>query len=505
MRAHQRFAPALLACALALCTSAHADVGMTLKKLTWDPRQPDSTPYQDTVLDAFMGQLIAQAWTDMQPNVVQNVVKAITQQPLGKGISLYDVDLRLPATLSDTTVIATSPLLGALRLTLTHNVMEFKATHPLTSRDTDPRMRVTFDLMIDLPFILNGNKHPPLSIVGVTPRAFNVDVTPLNASAALGIAISDIEALVTNSGNFTQRVAYGIDNSARGMTGTVTSYLNKYARQLDVPAGYKYNGGRVDAGRITIAAWQPKVLPTANISVQATWDGKYGLLLPNCDPLELRVTMPYAPPPFGQPKHIDSDNYPSGPSGSVQTGKDYACNQTIAGVQGVAGTLLYKENVVDPSHPREPGYDTTVRAVPVNWSNPRIVGDAARGKAQFRLDVHVGTHDGSQQRDRFQQMVRGNPGDPVERSNPATNPATRAATTTNPAANVTNNQASQRAVSAFRTGAAGVNGALNPQPLPPGPPDPNKAQVKSVTPASSLGTRPSSDPGAVAPPSALGK
>src|SRR6185503_6728234 len=155
MRVHQRFVPALLAFAIALSTSAHADVGMTLKKLTWDPRQPDSTPYQDTVLDAFMGQLIAQAWTDMQPAIVQNVVKAVTQQPLGSGVSLYDVDLRLPAALSDTTVIATSAVIGALRLTLTHNVMEFKATHPLTSRDTDPRMRVTFDLAIDLPFVLN--------------------------------------------------------------------------------------------------------------------------------------------------------------------------------------------------------------------------------------------------------------------------------------------------------------------------------------------------------------
>src|SRR5690348_13416869 len=109
MRAHPRFAPALVAFVLALCASAHADVGMTLKKLTWDPRQPDSTPYQDTVLDAFMGQLIAPAWTGMQPSIVQNAGQAVTQQPLGEGIPPCNLDLHSPGTPSDSAVIGSDP------------------------------------------------------------------------------------------------------------------------------------------------------------------------------------------------------------------------------------------------------------------------------------------------------------------------------------------------------------------------------------------------------------
>src|SRR5690348_14093134 len=112
MRTHQCLATALLACALALSTGARADVGLTLKKLTWDPRQPDSTPYEDAVLDAFMSQLIAQAWTDMRPTVTQNVVTAVTQKPLKSGISLYNVSLQLPPTLSGATVVAAGPNSG---------------------------------------------------------------------------------------------------------------------------------------------------------------------------------------------------------------------------------------------------------------------------------------------------------------------------------------------------------------------------------------------------------
>jgi hypothetical protein len=451
----QRAKTIVMALAAALCTSAHAgDAHLTLKTLTWDPRQPDATPYRDTALDDKLLKVVNDSWSSVRPNVIDNVVKSVTQKPIKSGVSLYDVDFQLPAT-PDVQVQSAIPSRGALRLWFPHASMSFKATTPLTSRDTDPRLGVTFDLAVFVSFRLNGGMNPPIEVTGASSQTSSIDVSEDNVSAVVASIVSEIVSGITNGPTLKDMIANGIANSAPNLTGTVASALRANAQQLAIPPGYTYNGGYVETGRITIAAWKPATLPKADIPVLVTWDGKYGRLIPNCEPLLLKVTMPYAPPPYGGKMHIDSDNYPSATPGSAQTGPDFVCTQSIAGVAGVSGTLKYKEWVVEVGHPRTPGIHKTVQAVPVGWSNPLVVGDATRGRAQFRLDVREGMHDGSLEHDKAQEVLSRKPGDPVERSvNPAVNNAAQART--NPASTSLGN-------------APRVADDLNPQPLPPGP------------------------------------
>jgi hypothetical protein len=506
-----RIATSLVACALALAAPVHADVGLTLKKLTWDPRQPDATPYQDVPLDSLMNLVIDQAWGDARETIKSALLAEVTKSDrIRKGVTLYDVDLRLPPGDPKVSVVPVGPTTGLLRLYLTRSEMTFKTTYPLTSRDTDPRFRLTWDITIDVAFQLNGSHHPPIDIVNAQARSSGAKLDPVNASGAVGLLLSEIEDALMHNGTLSDVVTQGINRSSMNVTALIASSLRTNGRGFDVPAGYQYNGGRVEPGRVTIAAWQAKVLPKVDIPLQVSWDAKWGRLLPNCEPVGLRISLPYAPPPLGQSKHIDSENVPGATPASVQVGKDFACSQTIAATQGVSGTLRYKELVLDAGHPRTPGYDITARAVPMNWSNPLLAGDAARGKAQFRLDVREGLHDGSRERDRAQEVLARQPGGPVERGGTPINPADRVTATANPADRVTTgaNRADRMPPTAGQRVDAGVNPGvktttglpasrfvtaqrvaedLNPQPLPPGPGDRKAAAVsKSLSPPPTL-------------------
>lgn len=468
----------LVLISLALAASAHAgDAHLILKTLTWDPRQPDATPYRDTALDDKLLKVVSDSWSSVRPNIIENVVKSVTQKPIKSGVSLYDVDFQLPAA-PDVQVQSAIPTKGALRLWFPQASMSFKATTPLTSRDTDPHLRVTFDLAVFVSFQLNGKMNPPIEVTGASSQTSSIKVSEKNVSAAIASIVSEIESGITKGPTLTDMIANGVANSAPNLTGTVASSLRANAQQLAIPPGYAYNGGYVETGRITIAAWKPAMLPKADIPVLVKWDGKYGRLIPNCEPLLFKVAMPYAPPPYGGLKHIDSDNYPSATPAAAAMGPDFVCTQSITGVAGVTGTLKYKEWVVDVGHPRTPGIHKTVQAVPVGWSNPLVVGDARRGKAQFQLDVREGMHDGSLEHDKAQEVLSRKPGDPVERvGNPAVNNATQART--NPAATGLGN-------------APRVADDLNPQPLPPGPSGTDRKAVGAarVTPAASSSSAP---------------
>src|SRR4051812_8634476 len=121
-----RIATLLAACALALCTPLDADIGLTLKKLTWDPRQPDATPYQDLPLDSLMNVVIGQAWGDAREKIKPALLAEVTKSDrIKKGVTLYNVDLRLPLGDPQVSVIPVGPTTGLLRLYLPRSEMTF--------------------------------------------------------------------------------------------------------------------------------------------------------------------------------------------------------------------------------------------------------------------------------------------------------------------------------------------------------------------------------------------
>lgn len=483
MHAQHRFALLIGMLSALLCANAQAGAGLTLEKLTWDPRQPDSTPYQDVPLDSSVSSVINLGWTNASEPVRASVVQELTRPDRFKrGVTLYNVDLRLPPG-PQVTVVPQGGANGSLRLFLPRAEMDFTATHPLTSRATDARFRVAFDLAVDVNFRLNGRMHPPIEVLSAKAQPVNVNVKSRNASATAAIIVTDIVSSLTHDDALADVIKQGVAKSAVDVTGQITAQLRGAGRLLDVPPGYQYNGGRVDPGRLIVAAWQAMPLPRADVAVRVTWDGRWGRLLPNCEAVRLRVTMPYAPPPLGQARHIDSDYYPTATPATVQVGKDFQCYQSIAGVRGVKGTLQYKEQVIEAGHSRTPGYSRSARAVPVNWSNPLVVGDAARGSAELRLDVRESMHDGSHERDPAQEVLARKPGDPVERGKAAIDPAQRITTTANPAirpsAAASGVAKGSAVLPASRIGnASRVTDELNPQPLPPGP-SPDRGKVSA--------------------------
>lgn len=458
MRSQSRLAVLLLALTAALCSTAHANLGVTLKKLTWDPRHPDSTPYDGgTDLSAMVTGVVTKAWNDVGPGIKASVIAMVAQpDSIQHGVTLYDIDLQLATTDPQLSIVSGSGTSGVFRIYAPGNTMTFKATHPLTTRDTDARMQLDFDLTVDVAFRLNGAMHPPIEVISAQAQPVKAKLTSLNASAATALVWDQVAKAVLGGQSLLKRIQDGVDGMRVDVARLLTDQLRGPGKVLDVPQGYQFNGGEVATTGMLITAWQLKPTPKVPLIVHAHWDAKYGRLLPNCEALELRLNAPYAPAPWGQLAPLRMDFRPTNSPSSDQLGSTFVCAQTIDAFEGAPGTLQWKETVMDGGSPREPGVARIVRAVPDNWQNPRLAGDPTRGKADFELQVTDRLRDAAVQGDAAQQARIRDPGAPIESSS-----------TGNPQAAARLNPAAQGLASTGR-----ATDELNPQPLPPGPPDP---------------------------------
>jgi hypothetical protein len=146
------------------------------------------------VLDNLMNAVINQAWGNARATMQDALLKEVTKSDrIRSGITLYNVDLRLSPGDPQVTVLPAGPTGGVLRLFLPRSEMTFTTTYPLTSRDTDPRFRLTWDISIDVVFQLNGNRHPPIDIISAQAKSMGAKLDPINVSGAVGLMLSEIE------------------------------------------------------------------------------------------------------------------------------------------------------------------------------------------------------------------------------------------------------------------------------------------------------------------------
>jgi hypothetical protein len=436
-------------------------VAMSLMKMDWDARDPAKTLYQEFNIDSTVNLVFAQKWSQARVDMHDSVVAAVTKpDALKSGITLYNVDLRLTESDPDGSVITTGATTGTIRLQLPRNSMVFTARNSITPGYADPTFRATFDIVIDINFSLQRDTAKPMAIQAATARLTNASLIAVNLTGFYAAMGSEALKDLIGWKSLPDQITAGINGSKINVGQLTGSGMSDAIGPL--MAGYQSTGGRINNGRIVIAGARIKELPRANVWVRAHWDASYGRVLPNCEPLELSLTMPYAPPAYGTQAPLVMQYRPTGPSGSAPSGTYLACTQTISGFQGVAGTLQYKDVIGSAGGNYTPGTSRSLRIVPATLPTPIIVGDPARGNADFVVEVKDEMHDAKRLLN--QAAVLRNPGDPVDRSGKA-NPGDPANARGLPAAG--------RVANGGR-----VADELNPQPLPPGPP-PEMKKVNS--------------------------
>jgi hypothetical protein len=460
---------------LAAPASAAGPVAMSLMKMDWDNRDPTRLPYQEFNIDSTIDNAFKQSWADARVTMADKVVAAVTApNALKSGITLYDVDLRLTPADPVVSLVVAGATAGTMRLSLPNNLITFTARNSITPGYADPTFRATFDIVVDINFGLSRSNINMLPVSSSTATLANTHVSAVNLPAIYAAMGSETLADIFGWKSLPDRIRDGM-NASRIDVGQLSGRSMSKSIAL-LMTGYDSTGGRIVNGRIIIAGARIKSLPAADVWLRAHWNASLGRVLPNCDAVEFAITVPYAPPNYGDLAPLTKQLRPQGDSGSVPTGGDLACTQKITSLQGVPATLQYKEAIGNGGGNLTPGVARTLHIVPVTLPTPIIVGDVARGKADFVVEVKDAMHDGKRLLD--QAAALRNPGDPVDRSGKAS---------LGDPADARSLPAASRAANGNR-----VADELNPQPLPPGPPPEMKLgnTPKIVAPASSAKSQP---------------
>lgn len=423
----------------AACGAVHADqVGVRFMQLEWDPRSPTQTPYVSHDLDGFVNTAVQQVWDQVRPQIIQDVIASVTRPDyIRDGVTLRDVDLKLSSDAPTPSLVSVpqDPTNGHIGLFLPNNSMDFTSTYPHVPRSADPKLSASFDLVVDISIHVNGKMRPPIEVASAVARPVNAKIEPRNVTSQIGLTVDDIVSTFTGGNKLRDMITSGINHSSLNLTGAMRAYLAQNANIVSLPPGDTFNGGRIEGNYIVIAGWHRKSLPTAWIPVTAHWDPNTTAYI-SCDALQVTVTVPYAPAPYGRPpqEFVTNELRATDPGRITDLGSQKQCSQSIASFAGVTGTVKYHETVGGSGKSYKPVEQWVVRAIPENWDNPFSIGQES---ATFRLETqHGGMGSGMNAPNQAYEAIHSNPIDPVARTR--VTPDDR-----------------------------GARGALNPQPLPP--------------------------------------
>jgi len=467
-------------------TSAQAQgVGVTLKLLDFDVTQPAREGYRDVPAgNGLISFAVERAWGDLSGTALDPVKQWLgASNRLGSGMTARDIGIQLgsPGAMQ---LASTGQSKGRLTMAIAGNAIELTSTHPVSrGKWMDPRLRVGFDMTLTIDFSM-VEQPPYVRASEAVLQPGNVRVSPLNLSAELGLSIDEIVSSLGGTQTISARVRDAFAGARVPVTNAFNAQLRSQGGLLALPNGYRYNGGRVEPGRIVVAGYKVKQAAGTNVAIVATWPKSLGTLMDDCRPVGIGATWQSGPKPYSgvnEPPSTAAQMQNVNPR--TERGSDYGCSAVLRVPQGAPISVTWSDPVrVNVGSPNPMVMKTVVAARPAGWANP-VVAKGSEVALVLSRESRAGT---GVQFDRAARP-RGNPLDPVagstvtERINPAeriTPPAQAhpalgpvvnpAAIATQPASRaLTPSRAAAPATAAVTAAQPGAAVSLNPQPLPP--------------------------------------
>ena len=461
--------------AAALATWTHAaqaqSVGVTLKLLEYDVAKPNLENYLGVSLpDGLIDSAIATAWKQLSGvalDPVKNWLSAANR--LGHGMTARDITIRL-GTPAAAQLESTGQSKGRITIVIVGNSIDLTSTHPVSQGTwMDPKLRVVFDMALLIDFYM-ADQAPYVKATTALLQPGSVTVLPTNLSAALGLSIDDIISSLGGARSVVEKVRSAFSSAHIPLTNSFNAQMAGQAKQLSVPNGYTYNGGRVEPNRIIVAGYKVKAATGTKVAVVASWPKALGTLMDDCRPVGIGARWQSGPKPFS--------GVSDPPSATAQVlninfrselGAGYNCSAVLAVPQGAPLNLTWAYPVgVTVASPNPMALKTVLVARPAGWLNPVTPNDR-----DFTLVLAKESGAGTGAQLNARAIAHKNPLDPVAHAGPTDriNPQLHvfeqigkpAAKVTAPAS--TNAQMRAMPQSSFQNKADAVS--LNPQPLPP--------------------------------------
>jgi hypothetical protein len=362
---------------LVLATTSSAaqaqGVGVTTRLLDFDVAHPDRESYRDTdVGTGVIGNAITLAWQDLSTSALNPVREWLGgADRLGPGMTARDIVITLGAP-GQPSVAPTGQAQGRLTIPVSGNHIDLTSTHPASpGRSTDPRMRVVFDIVLTIDFLLTG-RAPHLRAAAGILQPENARVSPLNTWADIGLGIDGLLSSLGGTKSIEARVRDAFSSQRIAVTNAFNSRLAANAGLFAMPKGYVYNGGRVEPDRIIIAAY--RVMPFAGdrVTVLATWPKELGTLMRDCRPVGITASWQAGPRPFsGVPEPPRATATIQNMNPRIERRDQFACSVVMQVPKGAPLSLAWADPVrVTAASPNPIVMKTVVVARPSGWANP---------------------------------------------------------------------------------------------------------------------------------------
>jgi len=472
--------------------SAQAAIGARVLLQEWSPYDPGKQPVRTVADDPrVVSDALQKAWSEARPRICATLVSAMGKGGAAAGQTLHDITCRL-----DERVVLGVASAGPNALSATLAVsgyVEASSTTPtIIDRDADPRFSVALTARVLLAISVQPNPDQTLRIDKAQFRLSDATLDSHNLSGDLLKFVAEDLSPYFHGPNYRRLAEAAIDATAIDLAARFNSALTPVNAALRGPSGAVRIAvwGKPDA--IVIAFGPREVAPQVGATMFGAMRWDTTKMPPGtCESFRIDASVQTGPAPLRDPSgYYEPGDAPRRSLGSFQAQQSTAggeCRYRLSGIAVGWPNSLKTTSTIDAGKSTGNSLHATHYAlVPDGWDGRTVVAQPS----SERNYVIRGAIEASALLDPAATLKHGavNPADP--RIQATDRMATDTAPSRSQAAMVGQGKAAlpAKAATTFVTRARATNAdavTLNPQPLPPDPPE-------ATTTARRLGTAPSS-------------
>jgi len=357
--------------------TVHAAVGAKIGLQNWDPAHPDKEHVAVAYDNATeISDAVIKAW-ELTRNQFHDLVVSELGAPdrLKKGVTLYDIDLRLQPS-SDFTAKQTGPNKLEFTYVIRHNTLIATSTTPDIAMGAgvgqyaDPRVSVDFDVVLQLGVELQPATDKTLVITGIKAHIENTKVDSQNAAADILKALNGISDyfggpnFIAKAERLLNGISVGAMNTQPGQPQNsfivkANAMLAPVNKAFSIPGQYIKVGAWYHKNKVVLA-FSPRNIPqpqaTGAIEGHVRWPNSW-VAKQGCSSFNVKSRVQIAPSLITGPD-FTLGNGPIKEYGQfipvgnpTLSGNNYECQYRLSGVPIQYGNALAATSTgfIDPS------------------------------------------------------------------------------------------------------------------------------------------------------------
>lgn len=466
----------LVALAMLCCAgAAQADVGARVVVQAWNPMVPDQQNVVTLVDEpSLVSDSLREAWTAARPKICAQIKARMGAGGAANGETLYDITCLL----DEEATLEITGAQNALQGTFTvGGYLEATSTTPTPLGSyADPRVSVSLRARLDLVLAVQSDPDRTLRVTRARFTLGNASLDSHNAVADVLEFVAEDLIPFFKGPNFKRQAEDAVNAIAIDLAAPFDAALAPVNAKLKGPSDAVRVGVAANSTYINVAFAPRQIAPPGNGSMSGVlrWDPTQFAPRNGCQSFDIRATVQTGPVPM----YAANAEAPTRQVGSFQTSaaSPSACTFTMTGL-AAGWPHTVSARVIDGSAVRSPGssiYGVSYSLAGDGWDGRNVTPNPVASPRDYRVARSLdATAVVSPDYSSMQAQV-------AKKADPRINPS--------------GVYAAQKAINrtdavtgASDTARIGDTVGLNPQPLPPGPPEPD-LEAQSQTRVQAAGT-----------------